>query len=480
VRVLSEGPSVDAVKTRRADGERRKLYAAYEPLIEVNGDLSRALVSFQGNKKEPFYRWFKYKEGFSSRLVTYYLQSTDIPRGMLLDPFAGAGTALFAARGFGWDAAGVELHPVPLFAIETRLAAEELSVEELERAIERIECKEYAACAASFPHLRITAGAFPAGNEKQLMAYWSYCGNRVRDPKVQRILKFAALCVLEEISYTRKDGQYLRWDARSPKKNGKGSFRKGRIAEFHEAIMRKLRMMRSDLSELVGDGQLFGTPTRRGGLDLREGSCLHVLPEMASECADLVVTSPPYCNRYDYTRTYALELALLGRDEAAVKRLRQALLSCTVENRAKRDELRALYEDRDDRQTFDHAEGCFDSVDALHEVLAILDDIGRSGQLNNANLPRMVRNYFYEMSFVVAELFRIMKHGGKVVMVNDNVRYAGEEVPVDLILCELGRLMGFETERIWVLSRGKGNSSQQMGAHGRQELRKCVYAWEKP
>jgi hypothetical protein len=45
---------------------------------------------------------------------------------------------------------------------------------------------------------------------------------------------------------------------------------------------------------------------------------------------------------------------------------------------------------------------------------------------------------------------------------------------------ELGRLMGFETERIWVLSRGKGNSSQQMGAHGRQELRKCVYAWEKP
>ena len=25
----------------------------------------------------------------------------------------------------------------------------------------------------------------------------------------------------------------------------------------------------------------------------------------------------------------------------------------------------------------------------------------------------------------------------------------------------------------------KGNSSQQMGAHGRQELRKCVYVWRK-
>jgi len=29
------------------------------------------LVSFQANKSEPAYRWFKYKEGFSSRLVAW-------------------------------------------------------------------------------------------------------------------------------------------------------------------------------------------------------------------------------------------------------------------------------------------------------------------------------------------------------------------------------------------------------------------------
>jgi len=45
------------------------------------------------------------------------------------------------------------------------------------------------------------------------------------------------------------------------------------------------------------------------------------------------MTSPPYCNRYDYTRTYALELALLGIDEQGLLRLRQEMLSCTVENR---------------------------------------------------------------------------------------------------------------------------------------------------
>ncbi len=101
------------------------------------------------------------------------------------------------------------------------------------------------------------------------------------------------------------------------------------------------------------------------------------------------------------------------------------------------------------------------------------------GELNNPNIPRMVRNYFLEMCFVVFELSRVLRSGGRVVMVNDNVRYAGEEIPVDLILSEIASCVGMTVEHIWTLARGKGNSSQQMGTYGRQELRKCVYVWSK-
>ena len=113
-------------------------------------------------------------------------------------------------------------------------------------------------------------------------------------------------------------------------------------------------------------------------------------------------------------------------------------------------------------------------------MLGILDRYRQQGQLNNANIARLVRNYFHEMCFVIFEFARLLRPGGIVAMVNDNVRYQGEEVPVDLILSDFAESFGLSARHIWTLGRGKGNSSQQMGAHGRAELRKCVYVWEKP
>jgi len=98
---------------------------------------------------------------------------------------------------------------------------------------------------------------------------------------------------------------------------------------------------------------------------------------------------------------------------------------------------------------------------------------------NNSNIVRMVKNYFFEMCLVIFEMFRVIKKDGIVYMVNDNVRYAGETIPVDLILSDFAEAAGFNVDKIWILGNGKGNSSQQMGNHGREELRKCLYVWRK-
>ena len=79
---------------------------------------------------------------------------------------------------------------------------------------------------------------------------------------------------------------------------------------------------------------------------------------------------------------------------------------------------------------------------------------------------------------------RTLKRGGlnfaiKCVENREDFERQLRELPPDLILSDFADKAGLVTEKIWVLPRGKGNSSQQMGRWGRVELRKCVYWWRK-
>ena len=200
------------------------------------------------------------------------------------------------------------------------------------------------------------------------------------------------------------------------------------------------------------------------------------MPNLPAADYDLIITSPPYCNRYDYTRTYALELVFLGIDSQKIKKLRQSLLSCTVENKDKQEFLLKTYESNNQLKLFNQATSAFNSNKALQEVLTILQKYMKQNKLNNNGIYRMVRNYFYEHSFVVFQMSRLLKPGGRIYYVNDNVRYAGETIPVDLILSEFARRAGLEVQKIFTLQNGKGNSSQQMGQYGRQ-LRRFHCGW---
>ena len=184
-----------------------------------------------------------------------------------------------------------------------------------------------------FAGVRITKGAYP-NETRQLVERYVSAWQRENEV-VKSILRFTLLCVLESISYTRKDGQYLRWDHRSGRCQGAKRFDKGRILDFSPAICAKLEDILLDLDSTTNATCLFPVEQLQGDIRLHAGSSLDILPTLQGESYDAVLTSPPYCNRYDYTRTYALELALLGIGEHEISAMRQEMLSCTVENRGK-------------------------------------------------------------------------------------------------------------------------------------------------
>jgi DNA modification methylase len=457
--------------------KRNELLHKYSDKLVVTPELNRSLVSFQANKTMPFYRWFKYREGFSNELVRHFLRKYSKPLpARILDPFAGGGTTLTTATKEGWEATGIELLPVGTSVIKARLKADTVDIEKFRNHFDRLlswsfDIDDNEIEAFRFRHVKITGKAFSAKTEKELAAYL-YFVSTIDDEDVRYLFWFASFAILEEISFTRKDGQYLRWDNRS-ERNLKATFNKGVIYDFRPTVIDKLHQIIQDI-----EGRNGGSFSQHA--EVISGSCLSELPNLPSNNFDMVMTSPPYCNRYDYTRTYALELAFLGNGEAEIKNLRQTLLSATVENKTKRSWLAEQYRELNREDDFNKIDQIFSNQEALQEVLRLLYQARDRKELNNNNIPNLVENYFYEMCFVIYELSRVLAPNGHVIMVNDNVQYIGEEVPVDLILSDFAEMSGLTVEKICVLPRGKGNSSQQMGIHGRTELRKCVYIWSKP
>ena len=299
------------------------------------------------------------------------------------------------------------------------------------------------------------------------------------------LLRLILMSILEDISFTRKDGQYLRWDSRSEKAKlrvqhrlaqGKQlvkKFDKGRILDVQEALIAALDQVVHDLEEMQPNGELSSNQ------ELISGSVLQVLPQMSDEQFDAVITSPPYCNRYDYTRTYALELAFLGIGEQGVKNLRQELLSCTVENHSKLQQLYAFYLSIGRVADYERVTHVVNNNVALQEVFSAFRIRGARGELNNRGVIQMVEGYFTELAFVIFEMFHVCHSGAHVAVVNDNVRYGGEIVPVDLLITDLAASFGFTPETIYVLPQRKGNSSQQMGKYGREANRKSITVWVK-
>jgi len=466
---------------------RLALEELYFDIIQETNKFSRKTVSFQSNKVQALHNWVHYREGFSSELVELLMDELGVTeKDIILDPFAGSCTTLLQAMLNNYRAIGIELLPHCHLAWQAKSRVFDYDIEELRRVKHQLATETPPASGHSFPHLAITQSAFPKDVEQEIVdyAYWVDNLNISVDSKL--LLRALIMSVLESVSYTRKDGQYLRWDGRAAKivqrnkkriAQNKKPFRginKGVLPTFKNALMAKLNAVIRDVRQLQSQEK----PTIRDQ-QLIAGNTLFTLPTMASDSISAVITSPPYANRYDYTRTYALELAFLGV-ESEIFSLRQGLLSCTVENKSKAEKLKLHYQSIEANKRYAATMQIIDSCEVLQEVNVALRTRNARGEINNKGVLRMIEQYFIELAFVFVELYRVCKAGGQVVFVNDNVRYAGEVIPVDTISTRLAQTIGFEPQVIHVIPQRKGNSSQRMKRFGRRELRKSITIWKKP
>ena len=233
----------------------------------------------------------------------------------MLDPFAGIGTALFAAGALGTRAEGIELLPIGQRVITTRHLLEwDMRPGDIGRLARWPAERPSENSNGTLPinELRITKGAYPLPTLESAGRYLAAL--RHENERVRAVLLFALLCILEVVSYTRKDGQYLRGGTIAPgDAKEKRIFDKGAILPFDRAITEKLVEIVHDLRAPAASEDLFRAARVGADVTLHSGSCLTIMPKLAGDSYDCIMTSPPYCNRYDYTRTYALKPCTVRR-----------------------------------------------------------------------------------------------------------------------------------------------------------------------
>lgn len=472
-----------------SDLERKKLEDKYWKITEVTDKFNRQSVSYQLSKKDCLHRWLKYKEGFSAQLVRILLDELEISKGdLVMDPFMGSGTTALVCALEGIDSIGYDILPMSRLSIMAKSAVYDYDIKELYTILNDIkELEVPTSYNKHTAYVSITKGAYPDKESKAIAYYTEYFEHSNYSDISKNLVKLCILNSLEKISYTIKSGQYLSWDHRCPKiieinrlrvEAGKKPFvnknDKGKLPTLKEALLVEFTQMLEDISNLQDKDSSFSA-----NCNYIEGSVLFEITQVKANSISGVITSPPYCNRYDYTRTYGLELAYLGKNDEDIKKLRQTLLSCTVESKSKVEMLKEHYQKIGRIEHYENVMGIVKDNSVLNEIMAALQARNANGEINNKGILRMVEGYFLELAFLFSELYRICKPGAKVAFVNDNVRYAGEVIPVDYLCTNIAEQLGFKPVKIYTLRQKKGNSSQQMAKYGRVAIRKSITIWEK-
>ena len=384
-------------------------------------EMSKLVTPYQ-SKHLPVYRWYSYKHSFSRNLVHYIIDKYNLKESdNILDPFCGAGTTLLASKERGIGAIGLDLMPLSVLATNVKLhkyskrTIFEINQKLMSKPVEHINLKHN-------PSFEMLKKYFPKQNFDWILAF-KYLIMEIEDGKYRDLFLLCLLSILEESSYTRKDGAFIR------------TIDKTHLFPAKENFQLKLKQISEDL------WFINSLKETKSEAILADARATNLNPRSVTS----VITSPPYPNRHDYTRIYLLELMIGFLDEYDdVKSLRYNLLRSHVEA----------------RQRFPSED--YIIPDGLKFDLAAL----KKESLPNENVLNLVEGYFKDMHLVLKEMYRVLKDDGSAHIVIGDARYGGVNIYAGKYIIELAKNIGFEHVET-IKARDKGNSPQQMGKYGK-------------
>jgi hypothetical protein len=388
--------------------------------------------------------WYRFVLSFPPHLVRTYLDRFGVTAGhCVLDPFCGTGTTLVECKKLGIASVGIERNPMAHFASRTKL---DWSVNP-DRLIAHAE--EVAAHAAA--RLR----ADDVSDEAPLPLFASN-GAPVAEPLRELPPEAHAILLKDSISALPLHKVLVLLAAlateESPEFSGPERLALARVivqeaSNLHfgpevgvgppkvdaSVIAPWIRAVRSIARDLRQLGDHASTPAVVHLTDAR-----HLSEVIAPASVDAVITSPPYPNEKDYTRTTRLESVILGfiHNKAELRALKQELV---------RSNTRSVYTvDTDDQLVVNHVE----IQRIAEEIERRRIELGKTSGFERM-YARVTRLYFGGMVRHLASLRAILRPGARLAyVVGDQASYLRVMIRTGAILADLARGLGYEVEGI--------------------------------
>ena len=407
--------------------------------------------------------WYRFVLSFPPHLVRDYLDTFGVDSTQtVLDPFCGTGTTLVECRKLGIPSVGIERNPMAGFASRTKLdwsvdpeALVSHAREVAERTLERLRGQGIDDWGAA-PLFR-TGGA-PASGLRTLPA--DRLSLLLRN-SISPLPLHKTLLLLDALDGHRDDAVHaherLALAAALVSEIGNLHFGPevgvGRIQEDAPVVgpwLERVRTMGADLAALGAPAGAAAATVHladaRGPEELLEPSSI-----------DAVITSPPYPNEKDYTRTTRLESVLLGfvGDKRELRSLKQGLV---------RSNTRSVYKaDADDALVAGH--------EGIQRIARLIEE-RRIGQGRTSGFERqyarVAKLYFGGMARHLAGLRSRLRPGARLAyVVGDQASYLRVLIRTGQILGELAQSLGYELTAIDLFRTRIATASRQ---HLREEV----------
>lgn len=386
-----------------------------EALFPVAAATAKHTTTFANNMSLPVHSWFRYSAGFSAEWAETVIAETGAKR--VLDPFGGSGTTLLAAQSQGAESIGVDVHPLVARVANAKL----LWTSDVSQFRERAEEIIAAATSAQVDLAAVstlTNKVFPPEILAKLLALRDTIERLRRHDDIDELLWLTLVAILRRCSPVGT----AQWQYVLPNKT------KAKVVEpnlaFRSQVQTMIDDMRSRSESIPNPPSAIFSET-----DIRTTNAA------PTGWADLVLTSPPYANNFDYADATRLEQTFLGEVTGwgDLKPLRSKLIRSCSQQMVKYDATEVL-ESAPELEPFrDEIKKVYDELDTVRMTKG-----GRKAYHS------MIVAYFHDLGKTWTQLRRMTAAGGTACFVIGDSAPYGVYVPVDRWLGEQAVAAGFK------------------------------------